>query len=281
LPTTYASATQLKAQVPASDIAAAGVAAVTVLNPASDGGESPAVTFTISGAQGSGPQVVQFTFNQSPGNGMEGNSTLPFENLTNAGDTIWVAVTVSDYAGVHTIAVTDSQNNSYTLLDQENDLAPGSQTVAHFYASNIVGDTSTPDTVTVVWGEDNYKGILVAEISGTTQLTVVGHNANIQDGLAVAADAVTSGPINVSAAETPALLVALSMDTTGGVSDTGGSGSAGPTAGSNMTPVATLWNYGANLATFETATVTGAESISATFTPLDTDSYVTVAAVFH
>ncbi len=270
----------LKAQVPASDIAAAGTAAVTVLNPAANGGLSVAVSFSI-GAQGAGPQLVQWTTYSTSGNATEGNSTLQFDSATKAGDTIWVAVTVSDYAGVHSIGVTDTQGNSYTLLDQENDGPPGTQTVAHFYASSIAGDTASPDTVTINWTQDNYKGILIAELSGTTQTTAVGHSGNIQDGLGVAANAVTSGPINVSGAETPALLVALSMDTTGGASDTGGSGSAGPTAGTGMTPVTTLWNYGANLATFVTASVTSGESISATFTPLDTDSYVTVAAVFH
>jgi hypothetical protein len=47
-PTTFVSSTQLTAAIPASDIATAGTANVTVFNPAPGGGESDAVTFTIN-----------------------------------------------------------------------------------------------------------------------------------------------------------------------------------------------------------------------------------------
>jgi len=46
--TTYVSATQLTASIPASDIAAAGAAQVTVFNPAPGGGASNALTFAIA-----------------------------------------------------------------------------------------------------------------------------------------------------------------------------------------------------------------------------------------
>ncbi len=45
--TTYVSATQLTAAIPATDIAAAGTASVTVFNPAPGGGTSNAQSFTI------------------------------------------------------------------------------------------------------------------------------------------------------------------------------------------------------------------------------------------
>jgi len=45
--TSFVSATQLTAAIPASDIAAAGTASVTVVNPAPGGGTSAAATFTI------------------------------------------------------------------------------------------------------------------------------------------------------------------------------------------------------------------------------------------
>jgi hypothetical protein len=47
-PTTFTSATELVAQIPATDIAAVGVASVTVVNPAPGGGASNALPFTIS-----------------------------------------------------------------------------------------------------------------------------------------------------------------------------------------------------------------------------------------
>jgi hypothetical protein len=48
-----------------------------------------------------------------------------------------------------------------------------------------------------------------------------------------------------------------------------------------MNQVAMFWDFGQNLGTLATATVTSAESISAVFNAPDTDSFVTVAAVFH
>jgi hypothetical protein len=50
LTTSYMSVTQLMATVPASDIANAGNASVTVTNPALGGGISSAATFTVSAA---------------------------------------------------------------------------------------------------------------------------------------------------------------------------------------------------------------------------------------
>ena len=49
-PTTFVSATQLMASIPASDIAAAGTAQVTVFNPSPGGGASSALTFTVNQA---------------------------------------------------------------------------------------------------------------------------------------------------------------------------------------------------------------------------------------
>src|SRR5713226_5478309 len=48
-PTAFISASQVSAQFPASDIAVAGTAAITVFNPAPGGGASNSLTFTITG----------------------------------------------------------------------------------------------------------------------------------------------------------------------------------------------------------------------------------------
>ncbi len=58
LPTSYTSAAQLVAQVPASDIAAAGTAQVTVANPTSEGGASAAASFTIAAVQDGAPLIT-------------------------------------------------------------------------------------------------------------------------------------------------------------------------------------------------------------------------------
>ncbi|MDB6082739.1 MAG: hypothetical protein JWN43_620 [Gammaproteobacteria bacterium] len=255
-----------------------GIGVVGILASACGGGGASAPSPVT---QNAGPTLVQTNTFQTVGTAFANDSPVQFKAATKPGDTIWVVATLSDFAGVHTISVTDTQGNAYTLLDQENDGVPATQTVAHFYAANIVGDAATPDIVTVVWSSENYKGVLIAEISGTTRTPLVGHSGNIQDGLAGGTNNVTSGPVAVNSAQTPALLVALSMNASGGISDTGGSGAGGPPAGSGMTAVATLWDWGANLATLVTAPVTSSEIVSSVFSAPDVDSYLTVKAVFH
>lgn len=281
LSTTYVSAAQLTADVPSAETANAGTANVKVGNPAPGGATSAATIFTINAPSGSAPSLVQFAKVQTMNADFENDSTVQFQAPTKPGDAIWVAVTVSDFGGVHGISVSDTQGNAYTLLDQENDGQPGSQTVAHFYAANIVGDNGTPDTVTVHWSFDNYKGILAGEIAGVTGAPLVGHSANIQDALNGGTDNVTSGAIPVTSAQTPALLVALSMNTSGGNSDTGGSGFGGPAAGAGFLPRTMVWDWGTNLATLETSSIAVAGNAAPLFNAPATDAYLTVAAVFH
>jgi hypothetical protein len=216
----------------------------------------------------------------------EGNSSVTFTTVTTRGNAVWVAATVSDYGGIHAISVTDSQNNTYHELGQENDKAPGSQSVAQFYAGNILGG---PDTITVQWSTDNYKGLVAAEIAGVSAAPLVGSAVAVQDGnLPAGSNNVSTAAISLSGPSTPAFLVALTMDTDGGGSDTGGSGYCAAPAGTGFAQVTNLWNWNVagrtscNLATLETMTVTGAGRVSGAFTTTHlSDPYVTVSAVFH
>lgn len=217
-----------------------------------------------------------------------GNSTVTFTKATTKGDTIWVVATVSDYGGIHTISVTDTQNNTYDKLDQKNDGSPGSQSVAQFYAGNIAGGS---DTVTVNWTSDNYKGVFAVEVGGVTTSPLVGSNAAIQDGgLAEHANNVSSNGIPVKSTQVPGLLLALTMDTNGGTSDLGGSLHCAIPNGTGYTEVTQLWGWSyssgttlCNLATVEEQTVTTYANDSAgNFTSTYySDPYVTVAAIFH
>lgn len=215
-----------------------------------------------------------------------GNSSVTFTKTTTKGNAIWVVATVSDFVGAHAISVTDSQNNTYHALNQANDGSPGSQSVAQFYAGNILGG---PDTITVNWSTDNYKGTIAAEIAGVTGSPLVGNSVDIQDGnLASGNDNVRGNAISVSATATPAILVALTMDTDGGASDIGGTGFCAVPAGTGFTQVTQTWTWTVagqavcNLATLETKIVTGAGDVAGTFTTTHlTDPYVTVATVFH
>jgi hypothetical protein len=242
-----------------------------------------------------GPNLVQYNSYTSPTcpanfpaciPPFAGNLGVTFNKATTKGNTIWVAATVSDYGGTHSITVTDSQNNTYHELNQANDGNPGAQSVAQFYAANIQGGA---DTITVNWTSDNYKGVLAAEIAGITASPLDGNNANIQDGkIAAASDNVSSNTISVNSGRTPALLVALTMDTNGGASDVGGSGYCAVPAGTGFNQVAQLWSFSAggrptcNLATLETKVITSPGTVAGTFTTTHlSDPYVTVSAVFH
>ncbi|WP_298408586.1 IPT/TIG domain-containing protein, partial [uncultured Chloroflexus sp.] len=63
-PTTFGSATTLQASIPASDLATAGTASVTVFTPGPGGGETSALTFTIQSSNPS-PTIPTIT-NVSP-----------------------------------------------------------------------------------------------------------------------------------------------------------------------------------------------------------------------
>jgi hypothetical protein len=242
-----------------------------------------------------GPALVQYAVHTSlpcPATNpscvpqFENNSAVTFSKTTAKGNTIWVAATVSDYGGIHTMTVTDSQNNVYHLLNQLNDGAPGAQSLAQFYATDVEGG---PDTITVNWTSDNYKAVVAAEISGVSTASLVGNNAHIQDGkLTAGAGNVTANGISIPAGKTPSLVVALTMDTNGGGSDIGGTGNCAISAGSGFSQVAQFWNWApvgvpsCNLATLETGVVSSTGNVSAGFTSTHlTDPYVTVSAAFH
>ena len=168
-----------------------------------------AAAFMVCVPAAAAPALLQYSTYQTADSNGETQSSVQFDNPTKAGDTIWVVATISDYAGTHALTLTDTQGNVYTQLNQENDGPPGSQTVAQFYATNIAGDATTPNTVTLSAGWDDYRGLLITEIAGTAGVPA-GNSANIQDGLPAGSGNVTSGSMTVAAGQTPALLLAVS-----------------------------------------------------------------------
>lgn len=78
LSTTYGSATQLTAQIPAADIASAGINNITVQTPAPGGGTSNVFEFEVdSGSSGSGPTFTTLTASVAPGSTASYPVTLP------------------------------------------------------------------------------------------------------------------------------------------------------------------------------------------------------------
>jgi hypothetical protein len=215
------------------------------------------------------------------------NNSLAFTKLTKAGDAIWVAVTVpNNPSGPWSISVTDSQGNTFKKLNQVNDGLPGIQSVAHFVATNIWGDVTTPDTITVHWPSDNYKGVIIAEVAGASGASAVleGNNARVMDGV------VGPGIGDVRSyswtGKPNTLILAVSMNTYGGCSDAGGTGQPGPGAGTGFTNQLKTWASSdcpsIPLATFETKISDATGNINGAFdSSSGTNYYATVAAGFN
>ncbi|OPZ45108.1 MAG: Ser-Thr-rich glycosyl-phosphatidyl-inositol-anchored membrane family protein [Euryarchaeota archaeon ADurb.BinA087] len=120
--TTYVSGTSLTAAIPASDIASAGTATVTVFNPAPGGGTSNGVTFTISPPSNPVPTLTSispsskaagdpaFTLTVT-GTGFSGGSKVRWNGANRtttyvSGTSLTAAIPASDIASVGTAMVT-------------------------------------------------------------------------------------------------------------------------------------------------------------------------------
>ena len=124
--TTFGSSTQLTAAIPAADIAAAGTAQVTVVNPSPGGGTSNALTFTIDAGTTPNPGLVLTSL--SPSSSQAGGRAFTLtaygSNFVNGTVVQWngsprpttfisstqltAAISASDIAAVGTIPVTVS-----------------------------------------------------------------------------------------------------------------------------------------------------------------------------
>ncbi len=153
LSTTFVSAAQLSALVPASDLLAAGTASVTVVTPAPGGGASNVLLCTVTGTL-VGPYIRQSaTYVAYPGAG----SNLWNVTLSNvlAGSAIYVVGVWPNFASTYpTMAVSDSTStasnvDTYTLLGRYDDLTlfnhgiQGTQSTGHWYTANVAAGTYT------------------------------------------------------------------------------------------------------------------------------------------
>jgi hypothetical protein len=248
------------------------------------------------------PGIRQFKSAVLGLNNFASSYSVQFDKPTLPGSAIWVVVTSPDhdYPTPFVFQVSDTQNNGYKFVGQANDFNNGIQSVAHFIAFSTKGDsadcgcTQIGETVTFnllengATANDNYLGIFVVEVVGLDS-TKYSHSENINADPAQGANLVSSGPIPASS---PALVLAVSENTDGGASDTGGSGSGGPAAGSDMCQQGALFfafDEFTPLATFATGVVKPtAGSVTAYFdaaaepgaSVVNKNEYVTVAIAF-
>jgi len=258
-----------------------------------------------TGASFKGPHVPIIRQVKSAVLGQYNSATsysVQFDKPTLPGSAIWVVVSSPDhdYPNPFAFQVSDTQNNAYQFVGQANDFNNGIQSVAHFIAFSTKGDTGGCDcsqigeTVTFSLFEngvpagDNYLGIFVVEVVGL-DTTFYNHGENIDVDPPQGTDLVSSGPIPASS---PAFILAVSANVDGGASDTGGSGSGGPAAGSDMCQQGALfWAFDefVALGTFAAGIVKpSAETVTAYFdagpepgaSVVNKNEYVTVAIAF-
>jgi hypothetical protein len=154
LPTTYVSRTQLTVAIPASDIAFAGSADVTVVNPAPGGGVSQPAIFTITGSI---PNNVSFV--APDGNDANpGTIGAPYLTIQKCATTVSSGSTCAVRAGTYLEAVTPNSGITFTSYD---------------------GEPVTVDGSDPVTGWTLYKGSIyeasVTLSSGDTNQIFVGH----------------------------------------------------------------------------------------------------------
>jgi subtilisin len=139
-PTTYVGATQLLAAIPASDVAAAGAAQVTVFTPAPGGGLSTAQTFTI----GTAPVLTVSATSVSPG----ANVTVTLTNGTGgAGD--WIALAGTGAGNTSYLRYTYvGQGNTTKTWTVAMPTTPGTYEFRLFLANGYTRAATSP-TVTV------------------------------------------------------------------------------------------------------------------------------------
>ena len=198
---------------------------------------------------------------------------------TLAGSTIYVVFTEPNCCsgGDGTpVYITDSQGNTYTQLDQIDDLV-ASQTVVHFAAYNIKGGALT---VNATFNTNDFIGMVAVEISGVTAAPLIAHKGNLQTVSGTTANSITSG--NLAGGSNPAILVAVSSNTSEN------SNPAAPLASTGFTSGGSFWNWNgyqgtpnAPGTTLESKVLSSPGSVAATFSPPGSDNYITVAALFQ
>jgi hypothetical protein len=288
LATTYVSATQLTASVPAGDIASAGSASVTVFNPAPGGGTSGAATFIIKAAT-AGPYIRQFAqYTAYPGdNSTAWNVTL---NGVQAGSTIYVVGTWPNFSNTYpTMAVTDSGSHTYTLLDRYDDKKvlmkgiQGTQSMGHWYAANVGAGSYTINMAPVPQTFEDWVGLVAFEVAGASSTPLDGHTLNFQAGIPPGSNTVNA---TVTTNNSSGILIAVTFD------DIAFTAPTEPLASSGFTSVARpLWNFapvpttGGPAAAAEYLLITSSGAHTATFSPQEGGSqfpdYMTCAAVFQ
>lgn len=148
--------------------------------------------------------------------------------------------TLSDYGNLHTdLGLSDTQGNSWALLDQENtSRTGGAQTIASWLALNTKGGANTyTQALTSTGDTEDYQAGFIVEVGGITASPLLGHSGSTQNALAPGQNAIQSGLIAVSSAQCPCVLVGLGFNTSASGTP------VAPTPGTGMTQLATCFGF--------------------------------------
>ncbi len=284
LATTYVSASQLTALIPASDLATAGSASVTVANPTPGGGTSSGLPFAVNSSSPNGAYLRQSAQYIGYPNASSTDWTVTLQNVQ-AGSTIYVVGTWPNaFSSYPTMAVTDG-TNSYTLLDRHDDLTNfaqgvmGTQSMGHWYAVNVQAGTfsvnmsPTPPTI------EDWVALTVFEIAGVSAQPLDAHTLNFQATIPPGKDTVQA---TVTSTVASGIVIAMTFD------DIDFTAPTAPLAGTGYTDAGAFWDFtktGKPAARAAYAPIVGTGPYTAVFSPQEGGSqdpdYMTCAAIFH
>jgi hypothetical protein len=289
LATTFISASQLTAAVPASDLTSAGAASITVFNPAPGGGTSGPAIFTINVAIAGAYIRQSQQYTAYPGDNSSAWNVIL--NGVLAGSTIYVVGTWPNFASNYpTMTVTDGAN-TYTLLDRHDDLAnkmqgiQGTQSMGHWYAANVSAGNYTINMAPTTQTFEDWVGLVAFEVAGVSSTPLDGHALNTQVSISPGTNTVNA---TVTSTNSSGILIAVTFD------DIDATAPTQPLAGSGFTGVGPLWDFthaGMPAAAAEYLLITSSGANTATFSPQEPSSplvsgsefpdYMTCAAVFR
>ena len=166
LTTTYVSATQVKATVPAANIASAGTATVTVFNPTPGGGTSSGLTFTITSSN----NPVPVALSMSPSSAAKGSSSF---TLTVTGNS-FISSSLVKWNGTSLTTTYVSATQLKATIPAANVATAGSATVTVF-TPTPGGGTSSGLTFTIYTVSSNVN-LTMGNPSGATVDVNYPHN---------------------------------------------------------------------------------------------------------
>ena len=246
LATTFVSATQLTAAVPASSIATAGTYAVTATNPAPGGGTSASVSFTVTTPA---PTIVSFT---------------PASGLANG--TVVVTVTGTDFTGATVVSLNGLVISGFTVANNTTltFTVPTGATSGPIAVTTPTGTATSAGTFTVTLPAPTITSLSpTTAVAGSGAFTLTVNGTGFLSSSVVNFNGMALATTFVSATQLTAAVPASAVATAGTYNVT----VANPTANQGGTSVASSFTVTAAVPTITSFTpTTGGPGTTVTLT---------------